>query len=178
MANIVLGTEQRLIEIGEEMAYLSRHTGVSIPIPDDKRRRWARAWMGSDGFCSIKEIQFEANGRFLPDTQEGAYTFPLEGLYLYSLKVTFHNAVEMPITNLEDRASIMKCNLRGLVSLFPPTNSKDHRRYLPTLQFPVYNLPIGDILKEVCLIAFIHTLYADMYCTRYLNRAPQGLSLS
>jgi hypothetical protein len=42
ITEIVLGTEQRLVEIGEQLAYLSRHKGASIPIRGDERRDWAR----------------------------------------------------------------------------------------------------------------------------------------
>jgi hypothetical protein len=153
------------------MVYLANHKGAQIPIREHVRRDWARIHFGSYGVHSIDKIHFEADGRFLPETQGGAHTFPLEGLDRhYSLQVTFHKSVETSIPNLEDQASIMKCNLRGIVSLFPPTNNKDRRRSLPSLYLPEYNLPVGDILKEVCLIAFIRTLYANMHCIRYSCR--------
>lgn len=179
MTDIVLGTEQRLVEIGEELAYLTTHEGATIPIPEDEWRDWARIQFGPYGSQSLQGIHFEADGRFLPETQEEAYTFPLEGLDRhYSLKVTFNEAVEMSITNLDDQASMMKCNLRGIVSLFPPVNNKDRRRSLPSLYFPGYNFPIGDIIKEVCLIAVIRTLHANIYCTRYLPRVLRRSLLS
>jgi hypothetical protein len=153
MTDVVIGTEQRLVEISEELAYLSRHKGQRLPIPQDKRRDWARIHLGWYWLNSLQEIQFAVHGRFLPETQEGAYTFPLEGLHRhYSLKITFHKSVEMSITNLSaDQASIMKCNLRGVLSLFPPTNDKNRRRSLPSLYLPKYYLPIGDIMREVFL---------------------------
>jgi hypothetical protein len=198
MTDIVMGTERHLRELEENQVYLAEGTGEGFQKPDEASfirdkdfLHWFRKTFElykTDGTIrytniavdSIQEIRFEADGRFLPETQDEAYNHSLkEPLDREYLVVRFDNPQGSPIADTDHRSSILKCNLRGIMSLFPPRDDKVLGNYLPQINFEGDNLPIAEIMEEVCsstgsLAAMMLTLTIARYFRRNLGKSACG----
>jgi hypothetical protein len=191
MTDIVMGTERHLTELEENEVYLAEGHGESYPIHDEASvvvrdedfLHWFRKTFElykRDGTIrytniavdSIQEIRFEADGRFLPETQEEAYNHSREGpLDREGLSVRFSNLQESPIPDTNDGSSLLTCNLRGIMSLFPPRDDKVLGNYPPQVNFIGDDLPIAEIMEEVCPnTGPLASIMLTLTLARYLRR--------
>lgn len=152
MVDIVMGTERYLSELQATDRYLSENIGASLPVSSEDRRQWREARDGvEESLDSIEEVRFEAVGRFLPELPEEGYPFQYGSLPRRRLEVTFSRQCNEESDRGSDGPAQLWCDIKGIISMIPPHSKEQLGKHLPWLILKGKDLPVDDIMKEVCL---------------------------
>lgn len=141
---------------------------------------------------SIHTIQFEPGGYFLPETTEEAHyssatpsdrdlsAAELEYFEEHLIDeaqymVYFKEAVSAPTVTIEERTTRFVSSIKGVLSLFPPWGGKVGWLTLPCVYVEGHDLPVGQMMHEVGLVAVLPYPILTANCVRLTDRDPSRL---